>query len=362
MVARTAAVAATIALCALLQLSTAPGGSSAATRVTVFGDSAATAMAYDPDARRTLVGASTPASSSPPAAASVTRAARTTVSGLPTSSSERPSLGASSDRSWWSSSATTTTRRTTPGTSSRLYPSSPRPASSGSSGLTLRESRQSYASMNDMIRDAARRHPELTVVDWNALSRNNPPWLQSDDIHLTAIGAEAMADLLNGTLVQLGIAPKPTPPPSRRLLAIASRALPAGRPGRRLQRALKAVGRHVPYRWARIAWGLPPGLRLASTGRLSGVPARKGDFHRAGTSRGPFRHRADAGLLAADLVEQAPCRAEGLWLAAPQTQAQSRQHCRSERRARAVGVAFTISEPLAATHRRRARRKGREWS
>src|SRR6188472_272463 len=54
MVARTAAVAATIALCALLQLSTAPGGSSAATRVTVFGDSAATAMAYDPDARRTL--------------------------------------------------------------------------------------------------------------------------------------------------------------------------------------------------------------------------------------------------------------------------------------------------------------------
>ena len=54
MAARTAAVAATIALCALLQLSTAPGGSSAATRVTVFGDSAATAMAYDPDARRTL--------------------------------------------------------------------------------------------------------------------------------------------------------------------------------------------------------------------------------------------------------------------------------------------------------------------
>ena len=144
--------------------------------------------------------------------------------------------------------------------------------------LTLRESRQSYASMNDMIRDAARRHPELTVVDWNALSRNNPPWFQSDDIHLTAIGAEAMADLVNGTLVQLGIAPKPTPPPSRRLLAIASRALPAGHPGRSYNVLLKATGGSVPYRWTRVGGSLPPGLRLASTGRLSGVPARKGTF------------------------------------------------------------------------------------
>ena len=144
--------------------------------------------------------------------------------------------------------------------------------------LTLRESRQSYASMNDMIRDAAGRHPELTVVDWNALSRNNPPWFQSDDIHLTAIGAEAMAGLVNGTLVQLGIAPKPTPTPSRRLLAIASRALPAGHPGRSYDVLLKATGGSVPYRWTRVGGSLPPGLRLATTGRLSGVPARKGTF------------------------------------------------------------------------------------
>ena len=158
--------------------------------------------------------------------------------------------------------------------------------------LTLRESRQSYASMNDMIRDAARRHPELTVVDWNAASRSNPPWFQPDDIHLTATGAEAMASLVNGALVQLGIAPKPTPPPVRRLLAIASRALPAGHPGRRYDVLLKATGGTTPYHWTRVGGSLPPGLRLATTGRVTGVPARKGTFtvrarvaDRSGTAR-----------------------------------------------------------------------------
>ncbi len=33
--------------------------------------------------------------------------------------------------------------------------------------VTLRAERQSYLAMNEMIRDAAARHPELTVVDWN---------------------------------------------------------------------------------------------------------------------------------------------------------------------------------------------------
>ena len=41
---------------------------------------------------------------------------------------------------------------------------------------------------------------------------------------------------------------------------------------------LKATGGSVPYRWTRVGGALPPGLRLASTGRLSGVPARKGTF------------------------------------------------------------------------------------
>lgn len=157
---------------------------------------------------------------------------------------------------------------------------------------TLRESRQSYASMNDMIRDAARRHPEMTVVDWNALARDKSGWLQPDGIHLTDFGAQAMAGLVNDALVQAGVAPKPSVPAARRLLAIASRALPAGHAGRPYTVLLKATGGTMPYRWTRVGGTLPRGLRLTTTGQVSGVPARVGTFtvrarvaDRSGTAR-----------------------------------------------------------------------------
>jgi hypothetical protein len=143
---------------------------------------------------------------------------------------------------------------------------------------TLRESRQSYASMNDMIRDAARRHPEVTVVDWNASSHTNPGWFQPDEIHLTPTGAEAMAGLVSDTLVELGIAPRAPAQVARKPLAIRSTTLPKGVQGRSYTAVLKATGGTTPYRWSRIGGALPPGVRLASTGRLTGVPARSGAF------------------------------------------------------------------------------------
>jgi hypothetical protein len=278
MAARLAAAAATIALCALLLASAATGGSSAVTRVTVFGDSAATAMAYDPDARRTL-------SRGIDARLELAACRRVGDASCPYDGVRPPNvieratqLGAQLgpvvvvivgyndyEANYAANIEQALSVFAKAGVQRVLW-------------LTLRESRQSYASMNDMIRDAARRHPELTVVDWNAASRNNPPWFQPDDIHLTAIGAEAMASLVNGTLVQLGIAPKPAVPTTRRLLAIASRTLPAGHPGRRYVVLLKATGGTAPYRWTRAGGALPPGLTLATTGRVSGVPARKGVF------------------------------------------------------------------------------------
>jgi len=55
---------------------------------------------------------------------------------------------------------------------------------------------------------------------------------------------------------------------------------------------LKATGGTMPYRWTRVGGSLPPGLRLATTGRVTGVPARKGTFtvrarvaDRSGTAR-----------------------------------------------------------------------------
>jgi len=158
--------------------------------------------------------------------------------------------------------------------------------------VTLHEVRQSYASMNDTIRDAARRHPEMTVLDWNAVSRSEEGWFQTDGIHLTASGAEGMATMVHDALVDLGIAPKPPAPAPRKLLAISSRALPAGHRGRAYSARLVATGGAAPYRWTRIGGTLPPGMSLTPTGRLAGVPSRAGRFtvrarvaDRAGTTR-----------------------------------------------------------------------------
>jgi hypothetical protein len=158
--------------------------------------------------------------------------------------------------------------------------------------LTLRAERQSYLSMNGMITAAAQKHPEMTVVDWNAQARDNPSWLQPDGIHLTPSGAEGMAELVNGALVQLGVAPRPVVPQARKLLAITSRSLPVGHLGRTYAARLTAVGGTAPYRWVRSGGSLAPGLRLTTTGRLTGVPTRAGSYKlrarvvdRSGTAR-----------------------------------------------------------------------------
>ncbi len=278
MAARTAAAAATIVLCALVNVGAAPGGSSAATRVTVFGDSAATAMAYDPAARTTL-------GRGIDLRLELAACRRVGDTSCPYDGVRPPNV---------IERATQLGRDLGPvvvvivgyndyeaNYADNIEQALGTFAKAGVERVlwaTLRESRQSYASMNDMIRDAARRHAEMTVLDWNALSRNDPAWFQPDGIHLTASGAEGMASLVNDTLVQLGIAPKPAVPPARRLLAIASRALPGGHPGRPYNVLLKATGGTTPYRWTRVGGTLPPGLRLATTGRVSGVPARAGMF------------------------------------------------------------------------------------
>jgi hypothetical protein len=61
--------------------------------------------------------------------------------------------------------------------------------------MTLRQQRPDYAIMNDQIRAAADRWPQLVVVDWNAASRNRP-WFNDDGLHLNEQGAFGMARLL----------------------------------------------------------------------------------------------------------------------------------------------------------------------
>ena len=66
----------------------------------------------------------------------------------------------------------------------------------------------SYMTMNDEIRDAAVRHPELTVLDWNRYASRDPEWFQPDGIHLTGNGPRALARFIHAGLVRLGIPAK----------------------------------------------------------------------------------------------------------------------------------------------------------
>jgi len=266
------------ALAALTLAAAADGGSSAATRVTVFGDSAATSMAYDPSARRTL-GRGIDLRLELAACRRVGDAScpydgvrlpnvidRATQLGSELGPVVVVIVGYNDYEANYADNieqALATFRKA--GVTRVLW-------------ATLHESRSDYAAMNEMIRDAGRRHPEMTVLDWNAVSRDNPGWFQPDGIHLTATGAEGMARMVNDALVDLGISPKPAAPPARRLLAIASRALPSGRHGQAYTALLRATGGTMPYRWTRVGGTLPPGVRLTTTGRLSGVPGRAGRF------------------------------------------------------------------------------------
>ena len=138
--------------------------------------------------------------------------------------------------------------------------------------LTLRADRTSYLSMNDVIRAAATRHPELTVVDWNLFSRSHPDWFQDDGLHLNSMGALMMATLIHRTLDDLGLV---AAPPAA-TLAITTRALPAARVGRAYRARLIATGGRRPIVWTVTAGALPAGLHLTRDGWLRGTPKAVG--------------------------------------------------------------------------------------
>jgi hypothetical protein len=134
--------------------------------------------------------------------------------------------------------------------------------------LTLRAERQSYLNMNDVVRAAGLRHPNLTVVDWNLYSRSHPDWFQPDGLHLTDVGAIAMATLLHSSLDELGLVAAP----EVKSLRIVTKRLPTARVGRTYVARLTATGGSRPVNWDRKAGAIPSGLRLSRDGRLTGIP------------------------------------------------------------------------------------------
>ena len=276
----------------LLAASAASARSDVTVRVTVFGDSAATAMAYDPDARKVLgrgidlklevaacrrvADLSCPYDGERPAnvverATDLGSALGPVVVVIVGYNDYEANYGENIDE------AMTAFRKA--GVERVLW-------------ATLRAERQSYLSMNDAILAAAKRYPQMTVMDWNGLARDHLDWLQGDGIHLTPEGARGMAAMVNDTLVQLGVATKPPPPKLQAALRIASKALPLGHRGRAYAGVLRATGGAGPYRWARVGGALAPGLHLGANGRFAGIPTRIGTFtlrtrvvDRAGTVR-----------------------------------------------------------------------------
>ncbi len=80
--------------------------------------------------------------------------------------------------------------------------------------VTLSEERGSYATMNGQVRDAAKRWPQITVVDWNQASEGQP-WFGDDGLHLNADGARGLATLLRTAIVGAcgqNCVPPPSPP------------------------------------------------------------------------------------------------------------------------------------------------------
>jgi hypothetical protein len=131
---------------------------------------------------------------------------------------------------------------------------------------TLREVRHPYVRMNETLAAASRRHPELTIIDWNGYARTHPDWFQNDGLHLTPDGGAGMATFLHDAIVRAVTTPLP--------LVVAPEALPRGRVGHGYATRLVAGGGTAPYRW-RIARGsLPAGLELDRDGRIRGTPVR----------------------------------------------------------------------------------------
>jgi hypothetical protein len=125
---------------------------------------------------------------------------------------------------------------------------------------------QQWIDMNAVLAAAARRHPELTVIDWNDYASNHWSWFQGDAIHLTHEGAMEMASFFRRAIDQF-VAP----------VVIEPAPLPVAHVGRKYAARFTASGGvGGPYQWRIERGSLPKGLSLRPGGTIDGVPRRSG--------------------------------------------------------------------------------------
>jgi hypothetical protein len=71
--------------------------------------------------------------------------------------------------------------------------------------LTLRAINQQYRLINEVIHGASARYRWMTVLDWNGYARNHPSWFATDGIHLSSLGGVQLAIFIHRTLKQMGL-------------------------------------------------------------------------------------------------------------------------------------------------------------
>ena len=155
---------------------------------------------------------------------------------------------------------------------------------------TLIEQRQSWARMNEMITAAAKKHPEMTVLDWNARARGKDAWLQPDgDPPHSDRRAEHGDDDQRGP----GHARRRLPAAGARAPVVDRREDAAKGPGGTCVRdPVAGARRHRPVPLDASQRLAPPGLRLTTAGVVTGKPSQAGRYRfvarvvdRAGAAR-----------------------------------------------------------------------------
>jgi hypothetical protein len=142
--------------------------------------------------------------------------------------------------------------------------------------VNLHEVRPEFAAKNAVLAAAARRHPELRILDWNSYSAAHPDWYQTDFIHLMPSGGVAIASWIRQAIADTLSPPPPPPDPA---LVVASRQAIRGHVGVRLDRRLGASGGTAPLRWRTKGVALRRArLHLLANGELRGTPGRRGTF------------------------------------------------------------------------------------
>lgn len=134
--------------------------------------------------------------------------------------------------------------------------------------VTLHASTGVYAETNQVIRSAAARHRNVSVIDFDACAAGHGDWFGGDGVHLTPAGADGLARCLRDGVLRVLAAQPPPPPPLEVELHVAAGIVP----GFRAQ--LVGSGGTAPYRFSLLA--LPAGLRVDARGHVTGTIRRSG--------------------------------------------------------------------------------------